>query len=222
MTTPSHDDDHDPASAGSAPGPGLLARASWTLPLWKKALLAAAALMLIAGLGLRLAGFTGPATDRASSESRNVVSTDGEYTNPAIRERSLVDTETETQTIPFPRSPDEPGAEDRAENGEATGNWSPALVKGGLSFLVGFCIGYALRTFLKISAVILGICLLIIFGLSYIGAVQVDWPFIESRFDQFVTGVKDDFGQFRTFITGSLPAAGLAGLGLFTGFKRTR
>lgn len=109
------------------------------------------------------------------------------------------------------------GAEPAAE--EDSG-WSMFFVKGGFSLFLGFCIGYALRTFLKVSMVAFGIVGLCILGLSYGGVLDVDWARISAAFDGIASRVKDEAQGFQTFLTGSLPAAGMAGLGLVTGLKR--
>ena len=121
----------------------------------------------------------------------------------------------------FPESTKVPRQEiPDAQASGAASDWSPALMKGGLSFIVGFCIGYALRTFFRIGAVMMGLVLLAVFGLSYAGVVQVDWTAINGFFDRAVAGIKDQVGSVQTFVAGSLPSAGLAGAGLFTGFKK--
>jgi uncharacterized membrane protein (Fun14 family) len=95
-------------------------------------------------------------------------------------------------------------------------------VKGGFSFFVGFCIGYALRAFFKISAVALGVVFLAIFGLQQIGIVEVDWGTAGELYDAAIEKVSGELDSFRGFLTGSLPSAGLAAFGLYAGFRRTR
>ena len=102
------------------------------------------------------------------------------------------------------------------------GDWSPFFIKGGFSFFVGFCIGYALRAFFKISAVALGLVFLVVFGLEYAGLLQVDWDSAGELYDAAIAKLGTEFDSAKAFITGSLPSAGLAGLGLYAGFKRTR
>ena len=52
--------------------------------------------------------------------------------------------------------------------------------------------------------------------------VEVKWQALDDAFTQFGGLFRGQFEKFRTFITGSLPNAALAGLGLFTGFKKNR
>jgi len=112
------------------------------------------------------------------------------------------------------------GSPAQSTESDAAGDWSPFFIKGGFGFFVGFCIGYALRAFFKISAVAMGVFLLALFGLSYAGVVDVDWATIESYFESFVARLREEGQGFKSFITGSLPSAGLASLGLVAGFRR--
>ena len=97
---------------------------------------------------------------------------------------------------------------------------SPAFLRLGFSFFVGFAVGYAFRSFLKLVLVVIGMLLIALFSLSYIEWVTVNWDAMGQSFDVFMASVQQEAGAFRSFITGSLPTAGLASLGLFAGFRR--
>jgi len=129
---------------------------------------------------------------------------------------SLPDTPGETptsETPPSQVSPTEPGAD-----GESP--WTPALLRGGLSFLVGFSLAYAARTFIKIAVFFLGVWAASLFLLSSLGWIEVHWHLIDTAFASWSSTIGEQFESARTFITGSLPSAGMAGLGLVTGFRR--
>ncbi len=98
--------------------------------------------------------------------------------------------------------------------------WSEAFFQFGFSFFIGFALGYASRAFFKFVMFLIGGMALFLFCMSYYGFVTVEWAAMDQAFSQFGTALKGQFGAFRTFITGSLPNAGLAGLGLFAGFKK--
>jgi uncharacterized membrane protein (Fun14 family) len=100
------------------------------------------------------------------------------------------------------------------EEPSSDGAVSPALLRGGISFFVAF------RSFLRIGAIFVGIWALSIFILAYAGWVEVHWDKIDRHFIDWTHRLGDQFASFKTFITGSLPSTGLAGLGLFTGFKK--
>ncbi len=90
----------------------------------------------------------------------------------------------------------------------------------GFSFLAGFCIGSFIRAALRVVTIAVGFWLLMTVVLSYFGLVVVDWHAIEGVWDRFATNVEHEWGTFQTFLTGSLPAAGLAAGGLAIGLKR--
>ncbi len=98
--------------------------------------------------------------------------------------------------------------------------WTPALLRGGLSFLVGFSLAYAVRTFMKIAIFFLGVWAASLFLLASLGWIEVHWDLIDTAFASWSSTISAQFESARTFITGSLPSAGMAGLGLVTGFRR--
>jgi len=103
----------------------------------------------------------------------------------------------------------------------APNDWSPFFMKGGASFIIGFCMGYALRAFARISFTVLGLVFLAIFGLAYTGAIDVNWETIQSTVETAFNTIKEQTAGFQSFVTGSLPAAGLGTAGLFTGVKKS-
>lgn len=111
------------------------------------------------------------------------------------------------------------GAEETAQ-GAAQANLSPAFLKMGFSFLAAFAVGLAFRSFLKLALIFVGLQLIALFGLSYVEWVTVNWQTMASAFDHFAANVKEEAASFQTFVTGSLPQAGLATLGLVAGFKK--
>ncbi len=97
---------------------------------------------------------------------------------------------------------------------------SPAFLKLGFSFFAAFAAGLAIRSFLRIAMIFVGVLILALMGMSHLEWVTVNWNAISGAFDQFTTKVQNETGSFQTFITGSLPQAGLAAMGLFAGLKR--
>lgn len=97
---------------------------------------------------------------------------------------------------------------------------SKGVFRLGFSFLAGFCIGSFIRTMVKVASIALGFWLFMTFLLSYFGLVNVDWNAIQTVWDRFAAAVEHEWGDFQRFMTGSLPAAGLALLGLSVGLKR--
>jgi uncharacterized membrane protein (Fun14 family) len=90
----------------------------------------------------------------------------------------------------------------------------------GFSFIAGFCLGSFVRATMKIASIAFGFWLAMTLVLSYYGLVVVDWTAIDQVWNRFCTNVENEWGNFQTFMTGSLPAAGLAVAGLGIGLKR--
>jgi uncharacterized membrane protein (Fun14 family) len=97
---------------------------------------------------------------------------------------------------------------------------SAGFFRLGFSFFAGFCIGFAVRKTLKLSAVFAGLLLLFLFLLAYAGLITVHWDAFDAMFQNLSQRVQRESENLRTFITGSLPAAGLAAAGLVAGFKK--
>jgi len=118
------------------------------------------------------------------------------------------------------------GATDSSDDADATQavaedpDWSPALFKLGFSFFVGFAIAFALRTFVKISIIAIGMFLLVHFALEYYGFIQVNWDVFGERYDSIADWIGRQTGSFREFVTGSLPSAGSAVAGMVLGFRK--
>lgn len=113
-----------------------------------------------------------------------------------------------------------PGSRQISPAPESTDPWSPALLRGGFGFFLGFCVGYAVRMFIRLAAIFIGLNFLAIAIFAYWGWIDVRWDLMESQFSTWTTGLSEEFESFRAFIAGSLPSTVLSGAGLFTGLKR--
>lgn len=156
-----------------------------------------AALALLTGLGLRMAG-----GDEASPAT-------GGGSAPGVAPSSFVG-----GSAPAAGG----GGATEAEEGAAA--WSPLFVKGGFGFFVGFAAGFALRTFFKVTALVAGVVALALFGLSRAGLVEVDWSAMGQAFDGLAERVRAEAGSLQTLFTGALPSAAAASLGLVVGLRR--
>ena len=108
---------------------------------------------------------------------------------------------------------------DRTE-GTQTEPASKGLFRIGFSFLAGFSIGTFLRAVLKLAMIVVGFWLLTTFLLAYAGLMTVEWDQIDALWTQFTNSIEGEWGDFQSFMLGSLPAAGLAATGLIIGLKR--
>lgn len=175
---------------------------------WKIAAVAVAALLLVGGGALALFG----SSDPTPTVNRSATDSVGEAgTVPGAKGfagSGGVSTSTIETTAESPS--DEPGES----------LLSPALVRGGISFFAAFAVAFALRSFLKIFIIFAGIWAASLFFLSSIGWVEVHWTIIDDSFVGFTKTLGAQFESISSFITGSLPSAGLAGLGLVAGLKK--
>lgn len=110
------------------------------------------------------------------------------------------------------------------ENQTSGGTSAEPAAKGvfrlGFSFVAGFCLGSFIRATLRVAAIAFGFWLLMTMTLSYYGILTVDWSQMDSLWSRFAANVEKEWSSMQTFMTGSLPAAGLATAGLAIGLKR--
>jgi uncharacterized membrane protein (Fun14 family) len=170
----------------------VLTFGSWlrAMPLWKKLVVAAALLAAIGGAVASFAAGDAPVTAGGNG-------------NLSGMSNSLLPGQTD------------PGTATTASEPAAKG-----VFRLGFSFLAGFCIGSFIRATLKVAAIAFGFWLFFTFVLSYFGILVVDWAAMDSLWNRFATAVEQEWGDFQRFMTGSLPAAGLAATGLVIGLKR--
>lgn len=90
------------------------------------------------------------------------------------------------------------------------------FLKLGFSFMVGLAMGYALKIAFKIALIVMGILLLVLFGLQYEGIINVNWSGIEVHYDSWVDWLSANAGIFFGFVGDNLTSAAsfLAGLAL--------
>lgn len=176
------------------------------MPLWKKAVVAVSVAVSVVGLSLwGYAAVTAPDAPPERSGAVGMESLGAAGFMPGD-----------------PAAGGESGSEGEGrEGGERPIDvWSPAVFRLGFSFFVGFCIAYALRTFVKASLVVIGVMLLALFGLQYAGVIDVDWSAMEGHYQRLTAKLSAQTASFQRFITGYLPSSASAALGLVVGFRR--
>ncbi len=98
--------------------------------------------------------------------------------------------------------------------------WSPFLIKLGLSFFVGFSIGVFLKAVFKVSLFLSGMAFLLLFALSYFNVVEIHWDVMEGHYNSIIASLGEQTSVFKNFITGSLPSAGSFSFGVLAALKR--
>lgn len=187
--------DHEPASKQAPRTFGAWVTA---MPKWKKALVGTAIACAVVGGVLLLVG-GGDATTASAGGGRGGAGAGG---------ATLLPSGTTTGN-------GQPTAATSGEEPAAKG-----IFRLGSSFLVGFCMGAFVRAAVKMVAVALGFFFVALFLLDQCGFVVVDWNALDQAWSGFWTKVGEEWSDFQRFFTGRLPAAGLATLGLYAGFKR--
>ncbi|WHZ25470.1 MAG: hypothetical protein OJF51_000265 [Nitrospira sp.] len=97
---------------------------------------------------------------------------------------------------------------------------SPALARGGASFLGGFLLGWAFRKTVKLALIIAGSLLVLIAVLKTTGWVHLDWTLIQADVNRTLDWARGKAQGLKEVLAGYLPAAGAAGAGAFFGFRK--
>jgi uncharacterized membrane protein (Fun14 family) len=108
---------------------------------------------------------------------------------------------------------------DEQPSREANPYW-PALARVGLGFLLGFCVAYTLKTFLKLTLLLSSLAILLLVGLGQTGAVDLDFAALEPWLEKGWEIARQQFDSIRAFITGLIPTSGSAIAGVILGILK--
>jgi len=97
---------------------------------------------------------------------------------------------------------------------------SPALAQLGGSYIGGFFIGWAVRRFLRMAALVAGGIFAGIAILKGAGWLDLDWGSLEMEIQQSMAALQRGVVGLKQFLSGYLPSAGAAGAGTFFGFRK--
>ena len=142
-------------------------------------------------------------------------------TPAATEPTTLPGTNAPSGFAPTENEPDAPATSDaQSDTDRLIDSASGAVFRLGFGFFAGFAIGYAVRAFVKVSLIVIGVGLLALFGLQYAGLITVDWERVSGGFETFGSWATAQTKDFANFITGYLPSAGAGLAGAFVGFRR--
>ena len=97
---------------------------------------------------------------------------------------------------------------------------SPALAKGGASFLGGFLLGWAVRKTVKLALLVAASLLALIAILKTTGWIHLDWSLIQADVNHILDWGRGKAQGFKDVLTGYLPSAGAAGAGALFGLRK--
>jgi uncharacterized membrane protein (Fun14 family) len=97
---------------------------------------------------------------------------------------------------------------------------SPALARGGASFLGGFLLGWAVRKTVKLALLVTASLLVIIAAFKTTGWIHLDWTLIQTDVNHILDWGRGKAQGFKDVLTGYLPAAGAGGAGAIFGFRK--
>lgn len=123
-------------------------------------------------------------------------------------------------TTPAPTGGDATDDGTASETDRLIDSASGAVFRLGFGFFAGFAVGYAMRTFVRITLVAAGIAILGLAGLQYAGIITVDWELLSGGFQTFGAWFTEQTKGLAGFITGYLPTFGAGLAGAFVGFRR--
>lgn len=97
---------------------------------------------------------------------------------------------------------------------------SPALARGGASFMGGFLIGWAIRRAIKLAVLIAGLLTMLLVAVQMTGTINLDWTAIEANISHSLAWIQGKAEGFKEVLTGYLPSAGAGGAGTYFGFRK--
>lgn len=97
---------------------------------------------------------------------------------------------------------------------------APYLTEGGLSFFLGFCLGFFLRVVAKTAAFVVGGLYIALILLSHYGLITVDWGNFQHLLQQLLLNTRDQVEGLQGILTVGIPSVAMGGLGIWRGLKK--
>lgn len=93
-------------------------------------------------------------------------------------------------------------------------------VRLGLSFLGGFALGYAFRTFLKTMAILTALAVTTTLLLSYFNVYNIDFSQVQEKWDSNSEWITTQATKLKDLVWTYLPSSTMAFIGFFVGMLR--
>jgi len=107
-----------------------------------------------------------------------------------------------------------------ADRPRAVETAAPAAFRIGASFMGGYFLGWALRTFVKVTLLVTGAIALLIAVAQKTGMISLDWAAIQTHVSESARSLRGEAEHLRTLLVGLLPSAAAAGTGIFVGVRK--
>jgi uncharacterized membrane protein (Fun14 family) len=204
MNDSDHDDRHDDArSAQPASRRGRLADQVARVPPWNRRLLWLALLLVAVGVAGQVVARVG---SRATAETTETTAApDAPH---AVRAFGTSDRSADESTAATPA--DQPW----------WARLSPAMTKVGVSFIVGFLVGWVFRAFLKGMLLLTLVVVGGLFALSYFGVLNIDFTAARESYDSAMQWLTAQGTRLKDVVMAHLPSSGGGAVGAFLGLRR--
>lgn len=93
------------------------------------------------------------------------------------------------------------------------------MFRFGLSYIAGFFLGYGLRRFVKLTVLLSLAAVVAVFLMSKAGWIDLDWNSIETHLSDSFGWLTGQAEALKVFVTGYVPSAAAAGVGLVLGAR---
>lgn len=94
---------------------------------------------------------------------------------------------------------------------------SPAVLRFGLSFLVGCVLAYLFKKFIKVSLILAGLAAAAVYGLHRAGIIEFDADAVRAAAARSFAWARGEASGFKDFVVGYLPSSLSACAGLAYG-----
>ena len=113
-----------------------------------------------------------------------------------------------------------PNVDAPADGGDLVNTLAPYLTEGGLSFFLGFCIGYVLRLVAKTVMFLIGAIYIVLILFSHYGLITVDWGSFQHIVQQLLLNTKTQVAGLQGILTVGLPSVTMGCLGIWRGVRK--
>lgn len=99
------------------------------------------------------------------------------------------------------------------------GVWGAPTFRLGFSFVIAYLAAYAVRVVLKTAMLGAGMAILLLVGLQAAGIIDIHWAVLETKGGTAADWLKEQTESMHAFLTGYLPSAGAASVGVVAGLR---